>query len=402
MTSFKSLSLAAVVAWNGMLAAGNSASAQTWTQTSAPTNGWGTVASSADGTKLAAVVGGKNPSPIYLSTNSGVSWTTNSVSNEVWGPIGSSTDGNILLASVADYLKTNVILISTNAGTTWISNTNVPVLGSLACSADGRKWIASAGSDGIYTSTNSGATWTSKSVPNGFWTAVASSADGSKLVAAMTTNLASYAFQIYVSRDSGITWNPTAAPSLTWVSLASSADGTKLVATAYVTAYTSAAIYTSADSGTNWMLRSASAYHWTSVASSADGNKLIAAANTQPLYVSTNAGNIWTPAISPSVAWQAVASSADGNKLVAIDASSRGGIWISQTTPTPSLNLAPTNGNVALSWIVPSTNFVLQQSPDLSTWVDMTNPPALNLTNLQDEVTLPLNNGCSFYRLKTP
>jgi len=30
------------------------------------------------------------------------------------------------------------------------------------------------------------------------------------------------------------------------------------------------------------------------------------------------------------------------------------------------------------------------------------NPPVLNLTNLQNQVTLPMNNGSGFYRLKTP
>jgi hypothetical protein len=51
---------------------------------------------------------------------------------------------------------------------------------------------------------------------------------------------------------------------------------------------------------------------------------------------------------------------------------------------------------------VPSTNFVLQQSADLISWADLTNAPALNLTNLQNQVTLPPSNGSGFYRLKTP
>jgi hypothetical protein len=32
----------------------------------------------------------------------------------------------------------------------------------------------------------------------------------------------------------------------------------------------------------------------------------------------------------------------------------------------------------------------------------VTNPPVLNLTNLQNEVTLPMAAGSGFYRLKTP
>jgi len=47
---------------------------------------------------------------------------------------------------------------------------------------------------------------------------------------------------------------------------------------------------------------------------------------------------------------------------------------------------------------------VLQQNLDLTTtnWTDVTNPPALNLTSLQDEVVLSPTNSSGFYRLKTP
>jgi hypothetical protein len=76
-------------------------------------------------------------------------------------------------------------------------------------------------------------------------------------------------------------------------------------------------------------------------------------------------------------------------------------IWTSQAMPTPRLNIAPTNSNLKLSWIVPSTNFVLQQSLDLSSWTNVTDAPALNLTNLQDEVIQSPTNGSGFYRLES-
>jgi hypothetical protein len=62
------------------------------------------------------------------------------------------------------------------------------------------------------------------------------------------------------------------------------------------------------------------------------------------------------------------------------------------------------NNSSAISWIVPSTDFVLQQNPGLTTsnWMDVTNPPALNFTNLQNEVTLLPIGDSGFYRLKTP
>jgi hypothetical protein len=78
------------------------------------------------------------------------------------------------------------------------------------------------------------------------------------------------------------------------------------------------------------------------------------------------------------------------------------GIHTLQSTPAPALNIAPTNGNLTLSWLVSSTNFEMQQSSDLLNWADMTNQPVLNLTNLQDEVILPPPGSNVFYRLKTP
>ena len=72
--------------------------------------------------------------------------------------------------------------------------------------------------------------------------------------------------------------------------------------------------------------------------------------------------------------------------------------------PAPAQTWTQTSApsNLTVSWIVPSTNFVLQQSPDLSSWTDVTDTPALNLTNLQNEVVLSPTNGSGFYRLKTP
>jgi hypothetical protein len=45
----------------------------------------------------------------------------------------------------------------------------------------------------------------------------------------------------------------------------------------------------------------------------------------------------------------------------------------------------------------------LQQNPDLITtnWTDVTNTPVLNLTNLQNQVFLPLPAVNSFYRLES-
>jgi hypothetical protein len=74
------------------------------------------------------------------------------------------------------------------------------------------------------------------------------------------------------------------------------------------------------------------------------------------------------------------------------------------TVLTNTLTVLTNYGHVTLSWIIPSTNFVLQQNSDLNTtnWITITKTPKLNLTNLQNQVFLSSNGSNNFYRLATP
>jgi hypothetical protein len=100
--------------------------------------------------------------------------------------------------------------------------------------------------------------------------------------------------------------------------------------------------------------------------------------------------------------WQAVAYSADGGKLAALVGYPGGGLYTSQATAPPVLSISGSNGNALISWIVPSVDFRLQENSGLTTtdWMDVTNTPTLNLTNLQNQVIVPLPTGNRFYRLK--
>lgn len=391
----------------GLFAATQIALAQTWTQTSAPITNWTTVACSANGTKLvAAANGGVGPGPSYI-------------------------------------VAPGQIYISTNFGSTWIQATNAPVLDwrSVACSADGNKLVAVAYGDGIYRSIDGGLTWTATSALKTNWVSVASSADGDSL-AALAEVFPSFDF--YTSSDSGNTWSAKDSPYDRWVAIASSADGNTLAACGPGT------ILASTNSGNSWTTnvsagptfptffsvassangtrlvvagaeaRNGEIYHstnsgftWTPIeappirriASSADGSKLVAAAYVGPIYASTNFGLTWmTNLPSGTNYWASVASSADGSKLVAVANGGGGGIWTAQVTSMLQLNVKTSNTNLHISWVVPSIDFVLQENSDLATtnWTDLTNRAVLNLTNLHDEVTLPLTNDSGFYRLKTP
>jgi hypothetical protein len=411
----KNLSLAAF-ALCGFFTAVIPVFAQNWTSNAVPDFGWTSVASSADGSKLAAV----GNFSIYTSTNSGFSWISNTPSAE-WVSVASSADGNKLVAAA----NTGVIYTSTNAGSNWLA-TLAPSTNwiSVASSADGTKLVAAAGNgyvvNGItipgliYTSTNSGINWTPALAPSTNWQAVASSADGTKLVAVVAgmvdggTNSIGEPYGvetdglIYISTNSGVNWTPIAGTSFGWNSVASSADGSKLIAASFF-----GQLYSSTDFGATWVTNGAPNKNWTCVASSADGVRLAGIANlieyggSCQIYTSTNSGANWTDSDASNLDFRSVAYSADGTKLVA--SVYDGAIYTLQTTPAPCLNIVLSCTNLALSWIVPSTNFVLQQSSDLTTtnWINVASEPVLNLTNLQDQTTLPTPAGNYFYRLKS-
>ena len=159
-------------------------------------------------------------------------------------------------------------------------------------------------------------TWTQTSAPEELWSYVASSADGTKLVASATDFLKPDSGMIYTSTNSGSTWITNDVPNDQWFSVASSADGTKLVATGQYD-YGNGQIYTSTNGGTMWISNNVPVVFWTSVSSSADGTKLVALAVTNLVYTSTNSGVTWTSNSVPINVqqWLLSASSADAVRL---------------------------------------------------------------------------------------
>jgi len=373
-----------------------------WTQTPAPPiHNWDSLAASADGTKLVAVANDSGTGgPIFTSTNSGATWEPTSAPVGPWESVACSADGTQLVVAGGGGSQTlAAIYRSTNSGATW-TQTTAPSnnWASVASSADGTKLVA-ADSLGqrIYTSADSASAWTQTSAPSNSWSCVASSADGTKLVAVSLSGW------IYTSTNSGAAWISNSAPSQPWTHVSSSADGTTMVAVAGGLG-ASGEILTSTDSGATWALRPGPGVRsWICSATSADGTKMAAVAVSDLIYTSTNSGATWTPNNIVLNNWNAVASSADGALLVAsVGYPATGGVYTSRTTPAPQLNLASAHANLLAWWIIPSLGFGLQQNSDLTSanWTEVTNPPVLNLTNLQNQVVLPLPAGNSFFRLK--
>ena len=391
-------------AFGGLLTIIPSLPAQTWTQTSAPITNWMSIASSGDGNKLVAVAyGGLTnqgimfsilPGPIYTSTNSGFSWNQTSAPSKVWQSVTSSYDGS-KIAAVPEY---GGIYTSMDSGQTWTQSTNAPYAfwGSIAMSADGTtiaatipgaEYVAGA----IYLSTNSGNTWEQTSAPTvEDWSSLAVSADGRKMLAGAIDGW------VYFSTNSGTTWTQANLPNIIWGGMAVSSNGNTFIAAVNQSINpieNGGPIYVSTNSGTTWSQSSAPIAGWTALASSADGSRLVAANGGGKIYTSPDSGITWFMNTAPSMGWTSVASSADGTKLVAIVNS--GGIYI------PMLGIALCSGQVVLSWPTNSMTFQLQQNFGLTmtNWTAVTDLPIINPTNLQYELTVPPTNGSCFYRI---
>jgi len=198
-----------------------------WTSQSA-THGWTSIAASSDGTKLVAAEEGGQ---LYTSTDGGATWTPRDT-NRNWHALASSWDGSRLVAVVYG----GQVYTSTDAGATWTANDSKPRLAKRRLL--GRRHGAGRGRAGRTALHLHGRRLhLAARDSNRDWHNVTSSADGARLAAAEWNG------QIYTSTDSGASWTPRDT-TRRWTALASSADGTKLVA-----AENNGQVYVSLDSG---------------------------------------------------------------------------------------------------------------------------------------------------------
>jgi len=256
-------------------------------------------------------------------------------------------------------------------------------------------------------------TWRQTSPAGIYWSTVCISADGAKLAAVSWYSDLTDDGRVFTSTNYGATWARTTAPGNYWTSVASSADGMKLVAAADGS-FGDGFICSSTDAGATWMQSGAPAHNWNSLASSSDGARVIALGsvgefnNLGDSYMSADSGSTWTLVKTPAdLNFNGpVASSADGDNIVAVSANHIYTLHFPVAPPppppSPKLNIGPSVGSLGISWLVPSTSFVLQQNSDLSitNWTDVPTPPSLNFTNLNYQlmVSPPMRHG--FYRLK--
>jgi hypothetical protein len=284
------------------------------------THNWWFAASSASGQKLAAV--GNNYQPLH--------------------PLGATASGTVWTSINGGLNWTEVTGPTAPPSSAWAS---------IASSADGTKLAVVGVSVGIYTSGDSGVTWTHTDLPdyypntipcsnvtvgNGICSAefvsVSMTPDGSRMVASTLYSTSGGADgRIFTyEQPTGATFGTgawTRQPDLTsvhqWRGVAMSADGKTLVGAAFIDgSVVDAGAYVSRDFGKTWVLGTPgspdrSAYR---VAVSADGTRMIMAERFGKIFTSSNSGASWSTGIFEG-GFNAVACSADGLTMMAVQAS---------------------------------------------------------------------------------
>jgi len=325
-------------------------------------------------------------------------------SNANWSSVACSSNGaTIYLTSFQEYapgtitLDTGNMYISTNRGITWIkqSGNGVPSGGywrDVACSSDGTVAVACIEGMTVYTTTNSGTSWTAlgtgAGLPvSGFWGAVAMNPAGTTMYAG---TLDEYNTSLYTSTNSGVSWSKvnysTTYPTL-FRKIVCSSDGTKLLvlgapgnttniafssssgttwtavtlpayptmmgyphdiamdasgSTFYVTTEYYVYTYSTSDLATATTITTLPAtYQYTAVGFAANyTNCVVVATNDGGIYSTSNTGTSWTSIgtsnglpTGPNY-WYRTAVSADATKIIVISNDEAGAVYLSEIGKT--------------------------------------------------------------------
>jgi hypothetical protein len=356
--------------------------AQTWTTLSPPAGGQQAAVSS----NGAVLVFGSD-GDFEASTNAGQNWFLSEHETPFFTSLACSGDGRIILASEAEG---GGVCLWTNWPDWAPIRANLPggVWTGTAASSTGR--LAACGNVGIFTSIDSGNTWSTNN-PTPGWTSISMSGDGQTLLGIHNSS-------IYVTTNFGDIWTLTTAPTNEWTQTACSFNGQRIYATA------TGAIYASGDFGATWVLTAAPPLLWFSVACSYDGSKVVAgfgenAVAGAGVYTSSDFGASWTSNNIPQNPGNSVACSADGSILLTGNR-----VWKPfQGTWAPALRVEASPGALQFAWPAPSVGYVLRESTDLAgtNWLTVTNPVVT--TNCENRVVIPVPaSGMSFYELQNP
>ena len=232
---------------------------------------------------------------------------------------------------------------SPSYASTWVPETSFSpansggnALWALTSSSDGSHLVAGYQGGKLYISSDSGNTWTGITVTvptNASWQRMASSADGSHVIASVSNagnGVGDSGNMIYTSTDGGNHWiarTPTNTYPL-WMGVASNYDGTRLFAAPQY-----GCIYASTDSGVTWSsatsgLGTCSTQLWRGITSDSTGQYVVAGLDNGHIFTSNDYGVTWTSRTPTALAWSNIATSSSGQYLAA--ATFSGDIWSSQ------------------------------------------------------------------------
>lgn len=213
---------------------------------------------------------------------------------------------------------------SNNLGTTWAQVSTLPMcFWYMTASNDGTRILAADWGGEIYTSSDSGVSWTNRGNQNSWW-GFSSSGTGQVVVGI------SEKISVHISTDYGQTWSTPAGltPSGTFTKSAVSDDGQKIM---ILDSY--GYIYLSSDGGATFTQRGEER-NWYAAAMSGDGSRLYAAEGMDvgmtvgQIYTSDDFGLTWIPRSINNMWWQ-MRTSYDGRTVVAMASDKSETIFVS-------------------------------------------------------------------------
>ena len=243
----------------------------------------------------------------FLSIKPSWSFTANtSAGTFVSISLAGSSDGTKLVLAAYNYIYT-----SDDSGLTWTLQSGASSKATsyhpsyVACSSD-RVIIVVISSSGIhYTSTDSGVTWSFLSDGGYEYSSILMSSDGSVLYAPLSNSN-----QYTKSTNSGASWTLYNSGGLNGTWFASDSTCTNL------TGVNTSGIHTSTNGGTSWSLRQSGIFYC--CASSPNGTYRVAGGSNY-IFTSSNSGVNWTQQTAAffSGSWARVSISSDGTVIVA-------------------------------------------------------------------------------------
>lgn len=238
-----------------------------------------------------------------------------------------------------------------------------PIVWWVASNSDGVKLFAAAQNGFIYTSTNSGASWTKQTGSSALaWNAVCCSQDGSKVFAVAQDG------NVYVSTDGGVNWGATAVSGATGLFvICCSANGATVLAGDGVGG---GHLYLSTNTGSSFSSE-AGALGWSCVAMSSSAGLMVAFGGDGSLYTSPN-GTVWTVnATAPANGWNCAAISSDETKIVLGSNDGSGSIALSTNGGGAWSNIGP-DGSTNYNSLAASDDFSVICAPALPGFVNTT------------------------------